>query len=173
MQSQPTGRTEAGRNDSFACGLKTKVEKEHNQQAKTHIEASVSRFRHSTRKSLIRMLQMIFRLPIDFPPVAPHNTQIFERCDVQWAVITHPSCFQGDQTFRQGGALLEIMCRKKQSFPWSGNRRKRSSSFSLTGGPAREGLVEDHEVRIMQKGPGQGGALLQASREIACENILA
>src|SRR5574337_492151 len=105
----------SSRSVSSRAVSKAKLKRKMMRSPKTHMEASVSRFLHSTRRSLTRMLQMIVRLFIAILPVGPRNSQALKRRDVQRAIISNATCLQGDQARSQRSSLLKVMRRKQES----------------------------------------------------------
>src|SRR5690242_16293492 len=146
----------SSRSVSSRAVSKAKLKRKTMSSPKTHMEARVSRFLHSTRRSFSTMLQMIFRLFIATRPIRPHNPKGLERRLVERAVIANSAGLERNQTLSQRSPLLEIVRGKKQGLaPF---RQAQKQIFQLLHRvmiQAREWFVENYKFRIVEKGARQ------------------
>src|SRR5208337_5574091 len=140
------------------------------------IEASVSRLRHSIRRSFTKMAEMVLRLctvlgvrilPTVFWFLRRHSQKTPGQ-EVQWPVVPNPSRFQGHESSRQSGAAIEIVGGKYHSFPLRRKFTHQALQVIDRGGiQAREGLIQQQKLRVMKEGAREGDALLQSSGELS------
>jgi len=95
------------------------------------------------------------------------NPQRTEWRKLQGPVVFHPATIQRHQPSRDAGALLEIVSGKHHRLSPLGKPSEDGAKvFSRRRVEAREGLIEEEEIGIVQKRPGERSPLLEPAREL-------
>src|SRR5712692_3479987 len=96
------------------------------------------------------------------PAPLTSNPERFQSRRIQVPVVPHRAFFENDEPPGDRGALLEVMGRKNERLALLGQLPQQARQvFRRLGVEARKRLIEQEEVRIVEKGASQRNALLE------------
>ena len=83
-------------------------------------------------------------------------------------VVFHTATLQRHQAPRDAGPLLEVVSGEHHSLSPLGQRSENGAKvFGRRRIEAREGLIEEEEIGVVQESPGERSPLLEPSRELS------
>src|SRR3989442_1467467 len=96
------------------------------------------------------------------PAPLTSNPERFQSCQTQVPVVPHRAFLEDDEPPGDRGALLEVMGRKNERLALLGQLPQQARQvFRGLGVEARKRLIEQEEVRVVEKGASQRNALLE------------